>query len=586
MASRLRPMSRGAGAVAVLSAIIAMAVVTVYRGTLDAPFIFDDVQSIVENTTIRDLSAPGAVLGAAVPNGGPVLGRPFVNLTLAVNYALGGLDVRGYHLFNQAVHALAGFILFGLMRRTLAMRPGSSAAGGPGFSEWETQTLPAFFVALLWALHPLQSEAVICSVLRTESLMALFYLLTLYGVVRGATSVRPQGWYLMAVGACFAGMASKEVMVSAPLVALLYDRTFFAGTFREAWRRRWGLYVGLAASWLLLAGLIIDSGGRRGGTAGFGAGISSVDYLLTQCRAIVWYLRLTVWPDPLVADYGTAVVTRLGDVWPEALLLVCSVAGAVFALWRWPVWGFLGISFFAILAPSSSIVPVATQTMAEHRMYLPLAVLTILGVIVLRRLTGRGVWIALLGIAVVFGAVSARRGEVYRDEVVYWREVLRQRPENPRAHFNVGCLLMKEKRDTEALREMEVAIRLQPNFTEAHVNLGHLLNRAGRATEAVARYECALRLRPAHTSAHSGIGMALARLGRIEEALTQLREAVRLRPESLAARLSLAEVLLAAGKTEDAAEAYRAVLGVDPENAAARHGLDRARAMADTTSMN
>ena len=100
---------------------------------------------------------------------------------------------------------------------------------------------------------PLQTESVTYIIQRTEALVGLFYLLTLYCVIRGATSRRSMSWYAAAVAACLLGMATKEVMATAPVIVLLYDRTFLAGSFREAWRRRYGLYLALAATWGVVA---------------------------------------------------------------------------------------------------------------------------------------------------------------------------------------------------------------------------------------------------------------------------------------------------------------------------------------------
>ena len=156
-------------------------------------------------------------------------------------------------------------------------------------------------------------------------------------------------------------MASKEVMVSAPLMVLLYDRTFLAGSFREAVRRRYGLYLALAATWLLLAWLVADAAGR-GGTAGFGLGVGCWAYLGTQLGAIVHYLRLSVWPSPLVLDYGDGLAQTAAEIVPYAIVVGLLALATVAALWRWPKAGFLGACFFGLLAPTSSIVPVVTQT--------------------------------------------------------------------------------------------------------------------------------------------------------------------------------------------------------------------------------
>src|SRR6185312_14998635 len=126
-----------------------------------------------------------------------------------------------YHALNILIHIAAALTLFGLVRRTLAS-PALRERFGPVASKL------AFFSALLWAVHPLVTESVSCAAQRTESLAGLFYLLTLYGFARGIEASR---WFVLSFAACFLGMATKEIMVTAPLAALLYDLTFFAGNF-------------------------------------------------------------------------------------------------------------------------------------------------------------------------------------------------------------------------------------------------------------------------------------------------------------------------------------------------------------------
>ena len=217
--------------------LIVLATVLAYRNSFSGPFIFDDL-AISQNPTIRELWPIWKPL--CPPNHGePVTGRPLLNLSFAVNYAVSGLNVRGYHVANLAIHVLAALLLFGILRRTFLLR-------SLGNSQIPTPIYFALAIALLWAVHPLQTESVTYIVQRAESLVGLFYLLTLYCFIRGATWGRGRYWYAAAVLACLLGMASKEVMVSAPLIVLLYDRAFLAGSLREAWRRRYGFYLALA----------------------------------------------------------------------------------------------------------------------------------------------------------------------------------------------------------------------------------------------------------------------------------------------------------------------------------------------------
>jgi hypothetical protein len=212
-------------------ASIVLAAVVVYGNSLSGSFVFDDVPSIAANPTIRALWPLTGPLSPPVAGGVTVGGRPLLNLSFALNYALGGMAVGGYHAINLVLHALAGLVLFGLARRTLLQ-----AGLGVRFAKDSTSLATA--LALLWTVHPLQTESVTYTVQRAEALCGLLYLLTLYAFVRGTTtSANP--WLWLSVATCFLGMASKEVMVSAPLMVLLYDRTFVAGSWGEAWRRRW-----------------------------------------------------------------------------------------------------------------------------------------------------------------------------------------------------------------------------------------------------------------------------------------------------------------------------------------------------------
>jgi hypothetical protein len=223
-----------------------------YSNSFSGVFVYDDLFSILDNPTIRRLRPMGTVLSPPC-HGETVSGRPVLNVSLAINFALGGTRTWGYHATNLAIHILNGLLLLGILRRTFRL-PALNAQFGSAAEGL------ALAIALLWIVHPLQTEAVTYLVQRAESLASLFYLLTIYGVVRGSQSGRGVFWYGVAVIACFLGVATKEIVVTAPLVVLLYDRTFLEGSFAQSLRRRWGVYVGLAASWVLLASLVISTG--------------------------------------------------------------------------------------------------------------------------------------------------------------------------------------------------------------------------------------------------------------------------------------------------------------------------------------
>ena len=366
-------------AVAILLASTAFAYATSFAGV----FVFDDEPAIVENPHIRTLWPPAAAMSA--PVGTTLSGRPAAALTFAANYALAPTEARdafrlapsastvqverflqnvwGYHAANLLIHLGAALALFGVVRRTLQMFP-------PGRGVRERASVLALSCAVLWAVHPLTTSAVTYIVQRVESLMALCVLLTLYCSIRAWSGSR--WWIAAAVSACAAGMASKESMVAAPLLVVIWDAVFSAvQPWRELLHRRRLLYAGLASTWILLAVLV--AGAHRPDAAGFGfAEWPWWRYLMTQSGVITHYLRLVVWPSPLVFDYDWRPSTLLASLLPSLLIGVLLFLGAV-ALYRRRPLGFAIAAFFLLLAPTSSVLPVVTEVAAEHRMYLPLA---------------------------------------------------------------------------------------------------------------------------------------------------------------------------------------------------------------------
>ncbi len=544
--------------------LIAAAALVAYHNGFTTPLIFDDLPAIRDNLSIRNLrdawSPPASGL--------PVSGRPLVNFSLAVNYALTGTNVWGYHALNVAIHLLAGLALFGIGRRTLrqpALQPRFGASA----------TRLALMSALLWTVHPLQTESVTYVVQRAESMMGLFYLLTLYGFIRSAQSGASPLWRAGSIAACALGMATKEVMVSAPLMVLLYDRTFVSGSFREAWRRHASLYRGLGATWLVLAGLVVGNAGR-GGTAGFATDVAWWAYATAQLPAVVRYLGLSVWPQALTLDYGAVLALRPEVLVPCAVLIAVLVAGTIIALRKWPMRGFLGAWFFAILAPSSSVVPIATQTMAEHRMYLPLAALVALPVLAAHRWLGR--W-SVLALAVLAAALTGRtvlRNDDYRSAVAIWRDTAAKCPENPRAHSNLGDALFLAGDAAGAIAHYEEALRLKPDYGEAHYNLANTLLAAGRAAEAVPHYEAALRLRPDFATAHRNLANALGSVGRRPEALAHFARAAEIEPGRAETECGWADVLTQLGRGAEAIPHYEAALRARPDYAEAHNNLANA----------
>src|SRR3954468_14440369 len=319
-AAESRPRPRGW----VAAILLAILITTVYASSIKAPFIFDDDDAITVNTSIRSLWPP---IGTAENPGPlnpvrdlPTSARPLVNLSFALNYHFGGVSVAGYHIVNIGIHFLSAMLLWAIVRRTMSLP--YFAGKFEGVAGWL-----ALVVALLWSVHPLNTEAVVYITQRTELMMAFFYLATLYCSIRYWTAAAVdyrdgQGedyssrsnqkhtsnslkgrtvWLVLAVLACLCGMLSKEVMVSAPVVALLFERTFISGSFTKALRRSWPLYLGLAVTWIPL--LLLSANAPRSYSSGFYLAANLFVWWFTQCKVVLMYLKLAIWPWPLRCAY-------------------------------------------------------------------------------------------------------------------------------------------------------------------------------------------------------------------------------------------------------------------------------------------
>jgi len=538
------------------AALLAGAVLLAYANVLSAPFIFDDQTAITDNASIRHLWPPGPVF--APPGGaGGAAARPLVNFSLALNYALGGERVEGYHALNLLIHLAASLALFGLVRRTLAL---------PRLRDrWGAAALPlAFFTALLWAVHPLLTESVSCIIQRTESLVGLWYLLMFYCLVRAAESAAPRRWLAGSLAACLLGMLTKEVMAAAPLLAGLFHVVVVDGSWRAAWARRGKFFGLLALCWGPLAILVVLNPGRHG-AAGFGLGVVWWEYALTQCQAIGRYLALAFWPHPLVLDYGDPLVRHPGEVGPQALLLAGLLAATGWAWHRKMPAAFAGLWFFAILAPSSSVLPLVTQTIAEHRMYLPLAAVIVLAVTGAYALAGRRSYAVFLLLAVVLLGATVRRNATYRTALGLWSDTVAQAPANARAHNNLGNTLEDAGRDDEARREYTRALELKPGYAMAHYNLANLLARHNELPDAITHYQESLRLAPDSPDTHNNLGNVFVLQARWADAQAEFNAALALNPDDAVAHCNLGNALVTLGRPAEAVPHYEAALRVVPD---------------------
>ncbi len=586
--------------------VLAASVLCAYANSFAGVFLFDDRLHILDDD--RRLTTLWPLWDALTRR------RPVVDYSLALNRTLHGDTPWGYHAVNVTIHLLAALTLMGIVRRTLLLcGPGSqpSVCGpgsqpslcGTGFQPVKARnddrshrstSFVALVIAAVWAVHPLQTQSVTYLVQRAESLMGMFYLLTIYVVLRAAQSRRARLWFVAAVIFCALGMGSKAVMVTAPIVILFYDRVFLSGSWAALFRKRWGLYLGLATTWSVLwitgTGPAVLNPATVHSNVGFSfKGISPFDYALTQCGVLITYMRMCVWPHPLCLDYAWPVARSAGLWFFPGLVILSMLACVVWLMRRRPGLGFVAGSFFILLSPTSSIVPIR-DPFFEHRMYLPLAAIIVLLVIIARaalqrlvtlrimrpRIATSAATVAAVVVSASLGYATVRRNADYHGESDMWKDVLRKQPHSVRAAENYGTALLAEHRVEEALPALAKAVRVNPRSVEAQNGYGFALAAHRRYNEAMEAFSNALRLNPRHRRALVNLGNTLSDTGRTSEAIEHFQRVVERFPRLTDARLNLGNEWLKSGRGEDAIREYRAILAFDPDHVSAWRNLGAA----------
>lgn len=555
-----------------------------YSNSFAGPFVFDDVPSIVENPQIRGWNALHEVFTDPGRVDITVSGRPVAAWSLALNHALGGLQVFGYHLLNLAIHAASGLLLYGIVRRVLRLpRPAADSSDAVRASVLPKSSadrdLWAAAVAAIFLLHPLQTESVTYVVQRVESLAALWFLAVLYFVLRSATAANPRRAGVAAVVCCALGMGTKEVMVAAPIAALLFDRAFLSGGFGAAWRARGRLYLGLASTWGILAWLVATSPRLR--VAGEAAtSLGPFEYARIQAGAILRYLGLAAFPKDLVFDYGivgdgVAIPQAFGEYAIQGAVILALVLASLWAIVRNRPTGAVAAIAFLLLAPSSSVVPIRLEPIAEHRMYLPIAALAILLIAALTRGLerfgpGRGARraaIAGIVIALAFGARTYARNQDYSNAVALWEDTVAKRPGSARALTNLGLELEKVGQASRALELHREAARVRPDYSEAHHNLASALLVAGDTANAEVAYRRALELDPRAVESRVGLAECLVRANRLDEAAAEFEAALQQRADLYGAHRSLAAIRMQQQRLDESAAHFAAALRLDGSDA-------------------
>ncbi|MFT5522243.1 MAG: tetratricopeptide (TPR) repeat protein [Pirellulaceae bacterium] len=542
--------------------LLGVAASIVYFNSLTAPFVLDDIRFIFHSDWIDQIWPLHAeVLGTR---------RPLLFLSLILNHAIGGKGVLGYHLFNILVHIATAITFFALGRRLLLRLD----------YDKQRSELVAFGVSLVWTVHPLLTQSVTYIVQRGESMAALAMLIGLLAFAQGSGDAkRWKRWWMVPV-AFAAGIFSKETAGIFPILLVLFDWTFHSKSCREMWAHHKWVYASLLPIALFFAVRLIDQGPHP--TTGFSLKtITPLEYSLSQPLIILHYLSLSFYPDVLCLDYWWEPNLTWFCVAPPVILLTAFFAACVVGLaWRHPA-GFVGMSFFVLLAPSSSIIPIKDLAV-EHRMYLPLACVIALFMVgaeyVISQVAARRgcggysvmiYQVLLLVIALPLSYRTVLRNSDYRSVISIWKQTIETRPFNPRAHSNYAIALHRQGRTEEALEHLYLAQWntqiVGSELQSRYCALGSTLGEIARYEKAAFYLQRAIDLHNDSARGHNNLGAIYQHLGKSDLAEHHFREAIRLRKKDPLPRANLARVLVDSGQLDEADVELQQALQLNPE---------------------
>lgn len=517
----------------------------VYAHTLHSPFVLDDSR-IYDSHHLRITKLDSNSLVNAWQNIEP-RSRPLANTSFAINYFFHRYKLPGYHIVNIAIHIITGLFLFFLLRTTLNL---------PSLrSRYQSLSWLPFFGALLWLVHPSQTQSVTYVVQRMNSMAAMFYVIALFSYIQGRLAKR---WWLKlvlfggAVGAGLLSLKSKEIALTLPVFIVLYD-WYFLQDLEYGWLKKYGLLITGITCLLVLATFFVYLGKDPFSSllAGYGArDFTLSERLLTESRVVIFYLTLLVFPAPGRLNLDHDFVVSQSLLAPANTIFSLAALGlllgsAVFLARQHRLLSFGIIWFFGNLAIESSVIPL--EIIFDHRLYLP-SMMLIMALAATAREYWRGAHLHLfmiaLAVALLLSFWTYQRNQVWVNPVSLWGDCVKKSPNRARSHNNLGKALLETKLgpEEEAEYHLRKAIHLNPSAAEVYNNLGNIRFGQGKHEEAIKLYAKAIELNPNIASWHFNIGDTLVMVWRLQEGREHFKKALALDPWYAKAQRGLSRV--------------------------------------------
>lgn len=539
----------------VMAGIVLLGII-LYSHTLHVPWYMDDINNILDNQSVHSLgNATQALFTSA---------RGFVNLTFAVNYALGGDNVVGFHVVNIAIHLLTSCVAFLLLKRAFRQNV-LLAVGG----------------AMIFLAHPLQTQAVTYIVQRATSLAALLFFLAIYLYTRAreTAEVKRERQWLFYTGALVCGALAvfiKQNTAILPVAILLFDRYFLSDEHRLQWKKM--LYsltpFALVPAWSALHNLLLPifTTGEVLATLGRMPNLvhlkhlSPLNYLFTEFSVIWLYLRLLVFPQGQALDYDYPIVATL-FTWPTLIALIGIIlllVVATIARDKFPRLSFGILWFFLTLAVESTIIPL--DPVFEHRLYIPMFAFGLMIMACCAKLPSRLGLRVVSAIILILAVLTWQRNNLWNDPVAFYQQNLEVAPRNERVHLHLGNALMDIGRMADAQRSYENGLKINPDYTLLYLAFSKSYALSNDYQRAVSLLKKALEIDPGNDDIYVNLGGTYIIMKQFDRAIDTLQTSLAFSQENPNIYSNLAVAYEQTGRLKEALDYFEHAIQLDESN--------------------
>ena len=571
--------------------IISIVSLICYSNSLHNDFVYDDKSVIVENELVKDIHNIPLIFTTSywegyhwegVEKNEQSLYRPLVIFSYALNYLINDLNPFGYHLINLLIHIINSILTF-LICLYL-------------FESW--RWVSSLVVSLIFATHPIHTEAVTSVVGRAELLCFCFFILALwlYTKARLIKSSYPSLFYLLSLGGYFLALLSKESAITLLGVVILIDWLYrYQGKIKvmldnglNEVKRSYSGFLLVTLIYFILRFLILENLINPGSVTMLDNPLiaaSSWQRIATAIKIVGNYLALLLFPIRLSADYSFNQIPVSTTFFAPGLLcsLFLIVITSGLAFWcsrRVRIISFSIFFFFITVSITSNLLIIIGTIMAERLLYIPslgfcifmvaLGQKSLAGVLQKRHIFHSYSLLIIIITLLIISLYAIRtwiRNEDWRDEAHLFSGVVRNASESARGHNQMAAVYFQNGNYAMALKEAKRAVEIHPDYKEAHYCLGTTYNKIGNYDKAIIELTRAIRIHPRYPSALLNLGISYHYLKQYDKAIKTYKHLISIRPDYAEAYNNLGISYYFKGAVEEATRAYLHALKLKPDYA-------------------